>query len=385
MSNKPRRRSGALFFIALLCTLMTGAAWAQHAAPQHGAGQRGDAVKGSAATEVTEATEKLTGKEVGAHGGGHKVEGHGATAHGATTHGATGGAHETKAPGTFDPHGGTLLNPLARMIFGLGPVEKHHGHFTNIQYDYIVIALTIMLVLAILGTIAAKKAKLRPEGKPTSLPNLVEAAADGFRNYLISVMGQDLGTRYAPLVASFFFTILFFNWMGLVPGMLAPTANPNIPIALALCAFFAVHIIAIKEAGVKSWFMHFVGEPVWLAPLNFPLHLIGELIKPMSLSIRLLCNVFGEEMVALQLSLLAVAAMATLQIPLPFQLPMMLLGTFFGLLQALVFSTLLAIYISILATHHGDHDEHNVHGHTEHVHAHGFNEVVAHPSQSPVA
>src|SRR5690606_39448342 len=120
-------------------------------------------------------------------------------------------------------------------------------------------------------------------------------------------------------------------------------------------------------------------------PLNFPLHIVGELIKPLSLSIRLLCNVFGEEMVALQLILLSVAAMALLQVPVPFHLPMLLLGTFFGLLQALVFSTLLAIYISVLSTHHDEHDEHNEHGSVEHVDVHGRKEVVAHPSQSPVA
>jgi F0F1-type ATP synthase membrane subunit a len=94
--------------------------------------------------------------------------------------------------------------------------------------------------------------------------------------------------------------------------------------------------------------MHFVGEPVWLAPLNFPLHLVGELIKPVSLAIRLFCNMFGEEAVVIQLTLLALATAATSFLPL--QLPMLLLGTFFSFLQALVFSTLLSIYISVMTS-----------------------------------
>lgn len=296
---------------------------------------------------------------------------------------------EVQEPGTFDPHGGTWLNPLARAVFGLGPVETEEfegeTHFTNIGADFIAVALFTMGITAIIGVIAGRRVRLRPEGNPASLSHIVEAAADGFRNYLIGIMGPALGAKYAPLIASFFFTILLLNWMGLVPGMLAPTANPNIPIALAIVAFFATHFIAIRETGFKSWFMHFVGEPVWLGPLNFPLHIIGELIKPLSLSIRLLCNIFGEEMVSLQLILLAVATMALLKVPVPFQLPMMLLGTFLGMLQALVFSTLLAIYIAILGNEHDDQDETNVHGSVERVRVHGYEEVVAHPTESPVA
>ncbi|MBW3636784.1 MAG: F0F1 ATP synthase subunit A, partial [Armatimonadetes bacterium] len=135
------------------------------------------------------------------------------------------------------------------------------------------------------------------------------------------------------------------------------------------------------EAGFKSWFMHFVGEPIWLAPLNFPLHLIGELIKPLSLSLRLLCNVFGEEQVVATLIGLAVALLP-IWLPIPFQLPVLFLGVLFGFLQALVFSTLLAIYISILATHH---DEHGGHEHTEHAHTGGHDQVVGRASASPVA
>jgi F-type H+-transporting ATPase subunit a len=372
MSLFKNRFSLVAFVVAALLMLRVTPLLAQDAEGNHG-----PATSGSVATEMTESAQKLTGKNVGPHAGGDAHD----APHGGEEHGET--------PGTFDPHAGTWLNPITRAIFGLGPVQvtKHDGeeHFTNIKYDFIVIAVFIMLVIAIVGVLAARAMKLRPDGKPMSLSHIVETSAEGYRNYLIGVMGEKLGTKYAPLVSSFFFTILLFNWMGLVPGMLAPTANPNVPVALAIVAFFCTHFIAIRETGLKSWFMHFVGEPVWLAPLNFPLHLVGELIKPLSLSIRLLCNVFGEEMVALQLALLAVGAMAVLKVPIPFHLPMLLLGTFFGLLQALVFSTLLAIYIAILSVHHDEHDEHNLHGSVEHVDVHGFDEVVAHPSQTSVA
>lgn len=296
----------------------------------------------------------------------------------------------------FDAHQGTWLNPIARRLMGL-PAIKHVGindvgdpHVTpkvSIQYDFLFLALLIMVMLAVLGTLAGKQAKLRPEGKPTSIANAVEAAAEGYHNYLLGIMGRDLAVKYTPLIASYFFAILFMNYAGLIPGLMSPTANPNVPIGLALVAFFAIHYIAIREAGIKSWFMHFVGEPLWLAPLNLPLHLIGEFVKPISLSLRLLGNVFGEETVIIKLAGLGIGLLAVTGLPfgVPLNLLMMCLGVLFGALQALVFSTLLAIYISILSTHHDDHDEHNAHGHVEHVRLHGHEEIVGHPSEATIA
>ncbi len=320
-------------------------------------------------------------------------------------HDGAGATHETTAPAEhgggeaepdrpFNAHQGTWLNPLVRSILGLEKphVSIHDGdpHVSpaeSVQYDFLFLALGIMALLAVLGVLAGKQVKVRPDGKPTSIANAAEAAAEGYKNYLIGIMGPKLADKYTPLIASYFFCILFMNYAGLIPGLMSPTANPNVPIGLALVSFFAVHIIALKEAGFKSWIMHFVGEPLWLAPLNFPLHIIGEFIKPISLSVRLLGNVFGEEMVVMKLAGLGIGLLAAYSIPfgIPFNLLMMCLGVLFGALQALVFSTLVAIYISILSTHHDDHDEHNDHGHVEHVRLHGHEQIVGHPSEATIA
>ena len=315
---------------------------------------------------------------------------------------------ETGPRPVFEPEHGTWFNLPARNIFA-SPAEKEHmaqaqqanaalqqkaasgakltseeqkeldeGVHYIAKYDFLLYTPLLWILLAVAFIGAARKAKIRPTGKAASLGNTLEAALEAFQDYLIGVMGNDLARRFTPLIASFFFTILVSNWLGLIPGMLSPSAQPAIPIAMAIVGFLAVHIIAIKESGFKTWFMHFVGEPIWLAPLNFPLHIVGELIKPLSLSLRLLCNVFGEEAVVATLAGLAIAFLPA-WLPIPFQIPMLLLGTFFGFLQALVFSTLLAIYLSIFLEHHGDHD---VAGdHTEHAHDHnGKPHIVGHPT-----
>ena len=323
--------------------------------------------------------------------------------------------HSAEAAGprpVFEPEHGTWFNLAARNIFA-SPEEKQHmaesqqanaalqqkaasgakltdaekkeldeGVHYVAKYDFLLYTPLLWILLAVAFIGAARKAKIRPTGKAASLGNTLEAALEAFQDYLIGVMGNDLARKYTPLIASFFFTILVSNWLGLIPGLLSPSAQPAIPIAMAIVGFIAVHVIAIKESGLKTWFMHFVGEPIWLAPLNFPLHIVGELIKPLSLSLRLLCNVFGEEAVVATLAGLAIAFLPA-WLPIPFQIPMLLLGTFFGFLQALVFSTLLAIYLSIFLEHAGDHD--HAGDHTEHAHDHnGHEHIVGHPTQLTV-
>ncbi|MBW3637406.1 MAG: F0F1 ATP synthase subunit A, partial [Armatimonadetes bacterium] len=172
------------------------------------------------------------------------------------------GGHSEAPRAVFDPEHGTWFNGIARTIFAQPGERGPHG--PAVKYDFLVITALLWTFLGLLLVSAARKVKIRPEGKPASVANMAEAAVAGFQDYLVGVMGAPLARKYTPLIASFFFTILVSNYLGLVPGMLAPTAMPAIPIALALVAFIAVHVIAISEAGFKSWFMHFVGEPIWL-------------------------------------------------------------------------------------------------------------------------
>jgi len=294
----------------------------------------------------------------------------------------------------FSAHEGTWFNWVARQVFLNGqPLEAEHehgeAHYKNygVYYDYIIISVVLMAVLGLVFFLGTRKASIRPNGKPASLSNLLETAVEGFHKYCVSVMGYELAQKYSPLISAFFFTILVFNWIGLIPGLIAPTSNPNVPFGLAIVGFFCVHFIAIREAGLKSYLMHYVGEPLWLAPLNVPLHIVGELVKPASLAMRLLGNIFGDETVIAQLAILGIMASATLHLPpvIAVQFPMMIMGTFMGLLQAVVFATLLAIYIAIFAEHHDAHDEHNSHGTTEEVRVYGHEEIIAHPSETTLA
>ena len=91
------------------------------------------------------------------------------------------------------------------------------------------------------------------------------------------------------------------NILGLMPGMFSSTSKLNTTLALAICVFGFVQFEGIRAQGLWGYIFHFMGSPKstveWcLVPLNLPLHIIGELAKPISLALRLFGNISGEDM-----------------------------------------------------------------------------------------
>ena len=127
------------------------------------------------------------------------------------------------------------------------------------------------------------------------------------------------GERHTPFIATLFLFILLNNLIGMVPGALAPTSSLNTTIALALITFAYVQIEGVRAHGVVGRLKHFMGPTPALAPLMFPIEIIGELARPLSLSIRLFGNIFGEEQVIFILAGLAYFILGFFPIPYQFR------------------------------------------------------------------
>ncbi len=155
--------------------------------------------------------------------------------------------------------------------------------------------------------------------------------------------------------------------MGLVPFLHAATSAINITAALGICTFLYVQGIALKENGPLGYLHHMAGSPrsgvEWaFVPLMFPLHLLGEFIKPLSLSLRLFGNVMGEDKLVAVFIILGASMLAFTNLPvgIPIQVPIMFLALLTSTIQALVFTLLSTVYIALMLPH-GDHEE--AHGH----------------------
>ena len=247
------------------------------------------------------------------------------------------------------------LSPISKVLPNELIPEPERWH----QPDLIPNAYFVVLIVSLLFILATRKIKRLPESKGQTL---LELFVGGLINFFGGILGE-YGKKYVPFVGSFFIFILFLNYLGLIPGFQSPTADLNTTLALGISALIGVHIIAIKENGLVGYLRHFIGDPWWLGPLMFPLHVIGEVARAGSLAIRLFGNIFGEESVIINLTLLGllIPAIAGVIPWVPIQVPMLFFGLFGGFLQALVFSMLTSIYIVTFLEHHDE--EHGAEAH----------------------
>ena len=216
------------------------------------------------------------------------------------------------------------------------------------------VPVTWLVILILCGTVIAMRSKLkvRNPGKFQAFLEWCVVALDGF---VRNIVGERESKTLTPLIGTLFIYILAMNLFGLVPGFKSPTSDTNTTGALAILAFLLVQTIAISRLGFWNYFKHFLGEPIWLFPLMFPIHVIGELARPLSLAIRLFGNIFGEDLVILVLMGIGAAVLGKFYWLFPVQFPMMLFAIFTSFVQALVFSMLTGIYIAVALAGHEEH------------------------------
>lgn len=226
--------------------------------------------------------------------------------------------------------------------------------------------LLFSLLIAVLLIWLVRAATRNPQLVPGPLQNLVEYAVEGLNDFITGILGPRDAPRFVPLLGTLFLYILFMNLFGLIPLMKSPTASLNVTVALALTVFVYVQWIGLRGLGPIGYVHHLMGSPSdftgWLlVPIMLPIHILGELAKPISLSCRLFGNVFGEDMLLVGFATLGITILKFSH--LPFGLPLHAL--FFPLallssaLQAMVFTVLSTIYILLMLPHdhgHGTED-----------------------------
>ena len=197
----------------------------------------------------------------------------------------------------------------------------------------------------------------RKSDVPGPFQNFLETVAETLENFVTDVLGPR-GRKYIPFIGTLFLYILCQNLIGVVPGMKSPTSNLNTTVALAITVFCYVQLTGLRENGIVGYVDHLMGNPRdlvgWImVPLNLPLHILEEFIKPLSLSLRLFGNILGEDSLIAAFVTLGIAALAFFHFPvgLPLQAPFMLLAILTGTIQAVVFSILSTIYISLMLPH----------------------------------
>ena len=227
--------------------------------------------------------------------------------------------------------------------------EKFPGnHFFRFAHlwENVSFSLLIVLVLGILAFFACRKKSL--------IPGRLQAAAElivgGLDNFVCGMMGAK-GRKFTPFIGTLFIYILIMNLSGLVPFMKASTASWSTTLALALCVFFYVQYTAIRELGFLGYLDHLAGRQrgvlaftVIMPLFMLILHILTELIRPISLSLRLRGNMWGDEVLIALLAGFGIKG-------LPLLIFNMSMGILAAVVQAAVFCLLTTIYFTLVLSH----------------------------------
>lgn len=259
----------------------------------------------------------------------------------------------------------TKNNKLTLLLFLLSlPVSSHaSGGFTWVLLlihtfhlpvaEHVLTFAFTSLLLVVLSLLY--KAKLSSASNALipdygfSFRNLVESYGNFIMGQCKAVIGEKDGPEYFGFVGTIFLVIFVNNMIGLIPGILPPTEQTSTTLALGVFSFIYYNFIGCKKLGVVNYLKHFAG-PVWyMAVLIFPIEILSNFVRPLSLALRLRGNMMGDHMVLSVFSDLVPGI-----VPIVF----MVLGMLVSFIQAYVFTCLSMVYISLASAHH-DHDEHH--------------------------
>jgi F-type H+-transporting ATPase subunit a len=255
-----------------------------------------------------------------------------------------------------------IVNVVVGILFAPRHVELHHApivqlpnflHFLGVPGKWMPAHVTftwlLMGILVVTGALGTRV--LRPV--PGPLQNIVEVVIEAFHGLLDQMIGHQ-GRQFLPLIGTAGLFILTSNLLGNIPGFQPPTANWNTTVALAVTMFLSYNYFGIRKHGLLNYLKHFCGPIWWLAPLMFPIEFIGHLARPVSLSIRLFGNIFGEESV-----IVILLSLIWLVMPYFIWLGVMLpLSLFTSVVQTFVFIMLSMVYIAG-AVEEGHGEEHH--------------------------
>jgi F-type H+-transporting ATPase subunit a len=224
-------------------------------------------------------------------------------------------------------------------------------------FNYDSVISSAIALIATLGVAFWIRSKLK-EGEPSKVQAVFEWGYDQLRS-LIRTNVSDDALFIIPLAMTLFLYILIANWIEIFPLALFPVlhganADLNQTLAMGLIVFFVVQWYSLRVLGVGGFLRRFTKPfelPLVARIVFIPLNLLEELVKPVTLSLRLFGNIFaGAVMIGL------IATFGTLQLPVVGSLPATVLGSlllavwkafdviFIGFIQAFIFMLLTVIY-----------------------------------------
>ena len=277
----------------------------------------------------------------------------------------TGDAHEIEVPFGEWLHLGPIHLPTGWVVH-VGRTAIDLSPTRNVVFMAIA-ALLVWLTIYLAGR-ALERQRRTGSGAPRGLAAMVEATSLFIRDDVaIASIGHKNGAKFAPYVLTLFWFILYCNLLGLIPYGEKPTGSFMVTGALALTALLTIEVSGFLTLGPKGYLKTIVFTPpgttgitaVLLTLIMTPIEIIGKMVKPFALMLRLFANMSAGHFVMLSLLSLiflfgniryvrwAVAGGSV-----AFVLFMMLIELLVAFIQAYVFALLTSTFIGLMQHEH---------------------------------
>jgi F-type H+-transporting ATPase subunit a len=219
-----------------------------------------------------------------------------------------------------------------------------HVFGLTLNGDTITATLIAGAIILLFGFLIRRRASTR---QPTKLQLAFETITEQVERQVEDTMGIKTAPFVVPLAMTLFVFILIANLIAIVPTghhpeyAPPPASDVNLTYALAIIVIGTMHVVGIRKRGLRGFYGHLFEKP----RVMIPLRLVEEVMKPITLALRLFGNIFaGTIMVAL------IAAMPAFILWLP-DILWKLFDAFIGLIQAFIFALLTVLYMSSIAPH----------------------------------
>jgi F-type H+-transporting ATPase subunit a len=223
---------------------------------------------------------------------------------------------------------GGIVTPLVVKL-GFPPADAAHP-----IPNYVAMEVLVVLIMLVGALLVRRQLSVENPGK---FQHLMELVLEFIQNMVGEVIGHE-GNRYVPMLGTLGIFVLLCNLLGLIPTLQTPTARIEVTFGCAVTAFIYYNYHGLREHGLLGYLKHLAGPMLWMAILMFPIEVISNLFRLLSLSVRLYANMFVGDILE---------QVFTRLVPIGVPVAFSVLHIIVSVLQAYIFMLLPAIYISL--------------------------------------
>jgi F-type H+-transporting ATPase subunit a len=210
------------------------------------------------------------------------------------------------------------------------------------------IAMEILVILLMLVGVVLLRRQLSVEN-PGKFQHLMEVVVQFTQDMCDEIIGHG-SSRYVAMLGTLGLFIVLCNLLGLIPTFETPTSYIQVTLGCAVAAFLYYNFQGVRQHGVFGYLKHLCGPMMAIAIIMFPIELISNAGRLLSLSVRLYANMMVGDLLEKVFGVLVPAAFSPfIGVPIAIVAPVIFMGlhVFVSLLQAYIFMLLPAVYISM--------------------------------------